>query len=837
MIVAIPLVAHAQDSEKALAPSNLSADLVDNKVTLTWDAPSEDAASVTGYRILRRQPNNGEYSLSTLVADTASTVTTYADESANEAGERYVYRVKALRGSETSARSNRTIIDLPADYDPDGSGSEEPEPTSAPTPTPEPDADPASSLAPSGLTATLLVSTAEDEDDLVSLFWTAPAADADSVTGYEILRSQGDGELSSLVADTGSKATSYTDATATEAGATYTYRVKALRGDDESIPSESAQVQMPEDGDASGDNTITFVEGDPYRPDIQPQDTTVTLVSNTGQAADESATWPRDRAQRFTTGPNSTGYTLSTIEIISEDTEGDDAAVAVWTVGSDGFPNSLHASLTAPGSFSAGTLVFTAPTNTTLVASTTYTVLVRSPGGQSLTLKTTDSNEEDAGGATGWTISDAYDFKNAGNFWDSTSSNESIRIAVKGVMVSGGEMTGGTTPPVEPCDATWCATMTVGEFADSVSEYAGYDDGSSTGIAFGSLTPTSVVIGGVTHTVYALQYQDSFEEMVLIVKPALPDDFVLEIGSDSFASSDAYSASTNSNGTQTVVWDEPDPGWSDGDSVEVKLLVAADDTTPPPTEFGTPVIKSVTLLGNGEAKVLWGPVGGNKPGYNLLLKYRGELKPVGGQTLPKLTLKILDKDDPANDDDPYFRGEVGGLSPTFREYCFVVWATQYIPPTTKFVAGDEVIDKPGYYESRLSEESCVSNPNHDSAPPAAAPGQPQLSYYVGRNSLSVEIINENFDLLAVDKAVSYELSYLHDAEAETWVTLPDGAVNVSFGEYDSANNEGHMGAELYRYWANVLHLPDQDEYSIRVRAVNPNGESDWSEARQITRRQ
>ena len=130
--------AYAQDNAKALAPSNLSAGLLDNQVTLTWDAPAEDASSVTGYEILRRQPNSGENSLSTLVADTSDTSTTYVDESANEAGERYVYRVKALRGSVKSVKSKRTIIDLPADYDPDGSGSgsEEPEPTATPTPTP-----------------------------------------------------------------------------------------------------------------------------------------------------------------------------------------------------------------------------------------------------------------------------------------------------------------------------------------------------------------------------------------------------------------------------------------------------------------------------------------------------------------------------------------------------------------------------------------------------------------------------------------------------------------------------------------------------------------------------
>ena len=52
--------AYAQDGDKALAPSNLTAELADGQVTLNWDAPAQDAASVTGYEILRRRPKQGE---------------------------------------------------------------------------------------------------------------------------------------------------------------------------------------------------------------------------------------------------------------------------------------------------------------------------------------------------------------------------------------------------------------------------------------------------------------------------------------------------------------------------------------------------------------------------------------------------------------------------------------------------------------------------------------------------------------------------------------------------------------------------------------------------------
>ena len=197
-------------------------------MTLSWTAPAEDAESVDGYEILRRRPMEGESALATLVADTESTATTYTDATANEAGVRYVYRVKALRGDDVSLWSNFDKIDLPADYVPD------------PTPTPEPEST-SDDQAPTGLSAALA------DGGGVALSWTAPAEDADSVTGYEVLRAVGEGEMAALAADTGNTATAYTDTTATEAGETYAYQVKAIRGEDRSQASGQAQVQLPHD--------------------------------------------------------------------------------------------------------------------------------------------------------------------------------------------------------------------------------------------------------------------------------------------------------------------------------------------------------------------------------------------------------------------------------------------------------------------------------------------------------------------------------------------------------------------------------------------------------------
>ena len=222
-----------------LAPSGLVVSLVENRVTLTWDAPASDAASVTGYEILRRRPNDGEAALTTLVADTGNAETGYTDDSANEPGVSYTYRVKALRDGEQSMVSNYARIDLPEDYAQDSSGSDEP------TPSPE-------ALAPSNLKA-------RGSGEEVTLTWTAPAEDAGSVTGYEVLRGQGDGDLETLVADTQSTGTDYTDSDVSGNLTDYRYQVRAQRSGDASQGSNVAEVlvALAAQGDATGVPTIS----------------------------------------------------------------------------------------------------------------------------------------------------------------------------------------------------------------------------------------------------------------------------------------------------------------------------------------------------------------------------------------------------------------------------------------------------------------------------------------------------------------------------------------------------------------------------------------------------
>ena len=191
-----------------LAPSNLTAGKVDSGINLSWSAPAEDSGSVTGYEILRAV---GDGEAATLVSDTGDSATTYTDATATEAGESYAYRVKAIRGEERSQASAQAQVQVPHG---------------------------AADLAPTGLSATLAGGGG------MSLSWSAPEEDSGSVTGYEILRAVGEGDPATLVSDTGDSTTTYTDATATEAGESYAYQVKAIRGEDRSQASDEATVRV-----------------------------------------------------------------------------------------------------------------------------------------------------------------------------------------------------------------------------------------------------------------------------------------------------------------------------------------------------------------------------------------------------------------------------------------------------------------------------------------------------------------------------------------------------------------------------------------------------------------
>ena len=157
------------------------------------------------------------------------------------------------------------------------------------------------------------------------------------------------------------------------------------------------------------------------------------LVGNLGQPHNDDVD-DRDekRAQRFTTGARAAEMTG--VGISWWDFQDDAVTVKVYTVDTDGDPDAVHATLTASDSVDTSDdySVYTAPENTMLAASTTYAVVVEpATSGADVELGVTASDGEDAAGADGWTIQDAFDIESGGN-WSPASSGESLRLIVQG---------------------------------------------------------------------------------------------------------------------------------------------------------------------------------------------------------------------------------------------------------------------------------------------------------------------------------------------------------------------------------------------------------------------
>ena len=203
--IATPAAPQPEADPELLAPSGLTAVLTDGQVALSWDAPAEDAAAVTGYEVLRAE-SEGE--LAVLVADTGNTATAYSDFSAGGVSESYAYRVRAIRGEEKSADSNEARVQLPP-------------------------------ARPTGVVSA-------SSSDLVLLSWADPGDD--SITGYRILRrgiaDEADDFLT-LAEDTGTAETSYADDTV-ERETSYVYRVLAINPGGVSEPSQDVRVRTTE---------------------------------------------------------------------------------------------------------------------------------------------------------------------------------------------------------------------------------------------------------------------------------------------------------------------------------------------------------------------------------------------------------------------------------------------------------------------------------------------------------------------------------------------------------------------------------------------------------------
>ena len=173
------------------------------------------------------------------------------------------------------------------------------------------------------------------------------------------------------------------------------------------------------------------------------------LIKNTGRSADGTVrrltSGNSRRAQAFTTGSNSAGYTLYAIafdfhEIGAITKAGRHLAVTL-NEESGGDPGTALCTLIDPLSFSAsGVHTFDAPVTDpcpTLAASTTYFAVIDRVRVTTdvISLKVTTSSNEDSGGAAGWSIwDDRHYYLYDGNWYTSyTQTVQAHLVVVSGV--------------------------------------------------------------------------------------------------------------------------------------------------------------------------------------------------------------------------------------------------------------------------------------------------------------------------------------------------------------------------------------------------------------------
>ena len=177
---------------------------------------------------------------------------------------------------------------------------------------------------------------------------------------------------------------------------------------------------------------------------IKGSEASPTQASNTGQTAlggslvvGPSGGNQWRSAQLFTTGSNAAGYTLSAValQLAATTGSGTDATkikVSIRTT-SSGNPDTKLYDLTNPASFTANAAnTFSAPANAALDAGTTYAVVIESTSTSlRVSLRHTNSDAEDSGAASGWSIADTRLGSASGGAWSSSAST--LMIGIKGM--------------------------------------------------------------------------------------------------------------------------------------------------------------------------------------------------------------------------------------------------------------------------------------------------------------------------------------------------------------------------------------------------------------------
>ena len=165
------------------------------------------------------------------------------------------------------------------------------------------------------------------------------------------------------------------------------------------------------------------------------------LVSNVGQTTASGATPVLDIqsvAMQFSTGDSANRWSLESIRLEVHGWQSSVTPSVSLHQASGQQPGTSIATLTNPAS-GTGSKAFSVPSGQgiRLQANTTYTVVIEVASSifNGFTLSRTDNSAEDAGGASGWEISDSM-LTNPGTGWIVSTSGKKLQFAVVGTVVS-----------------------------------------------------------------------------------------------------------------------------------------------------------------------------------------------------------------------------------------------------------------------------------------------------------------------------------------------------------------------------------------------------------------